>query len=60
MRLSKLISKRVLTCAHCSEQIEVGEEHVSMSGSADEVQEMSGRLHVPCFIHWLQRLPPKQ
>ena len=60
MRLSKLISRRILTCAHCSEEIGIGEEHVSVSGSPDETQGMSGRMHLPCFIHWLQRLPPKQ
>ena len=60
MRLSKLITKRILTCAHCSESIEVGEEHVSVSGSPDETRGLSGRLHMPCFIHWLQRLPARQ
>ena len=60
MRLSKLISKRGQTCAHCSEEIAVGVEHVSVSGATEETQGISGRLHVSCFIHWLQRLPARQ
>ena len=60
MRLSKLISKRALTCAHCSEEISVGEEYVSVGGTASEKEVLSGRLHVPCFIHLLHRLPAKQ
>jgi hypothetical protein len=60
LRLSKLISKRALTCAHCSEEIPVGEEYVSVGGPSNETQGLSGRLHVPCFIHLLHRLPPKQ
>jgi hypothetical protein len=38
----------------------MGVEHVSVSGSTEETQGISGRLHVSCFIHWLQRLPARQ
>ena len=59
MRLSKLISKRNYKCAHCEEDIPAGEICISLNGQLEETQGLSGQLHLSCFIHWLQRVPPK-
>jgi len=60
LRFSKLICKRARKCVHCEEEIEVGEPYINLSGTDRETEGDSGRLHVPCFIHWLQRLQPRQ
>ena len=60
MRLFKLISKRILSCAYCSQDIETGTAHISLKGAAEETQGLSGTLHFSCFVHWISRIPAKQ
>ena len=59
MRLLKLISKKVLSCSYCSQEIEAGEVHISLKGKPEETQGLSGPLHFSCFTHWFNRLPAK-
>lgn len=60
MRLLKLISKRVLLCAYCSQDVEAGAAYISLKGAVEETQGLSGPLHFSCFVHWISRVPAKQ
>ncbi len=60
MRFSKAVSRRATSCVYCLEEIQTGEEYISVSGSPEETQGTSGYLHLPCFIRWIRRLPPKE
>ncbi len=60
MRLFKLISKKVLSCAYCSQDVEAGEAYISLKGAAEETQGLSGPLHFSCFVHWISRVSAKQ
>lgn len=60
MRFSKAVSRRSLSCVYCLEEIQRGEEYISLNGTPEDTQDTSGYLHLPCFIRWLRRLPPKE
>jgi hypothetical protein len=59
LHLLKLITKKVLVCAYCSQEIEAGEVHIRVKGTPEETQGLSGHLHFSCFVHWFTRLPAK-
>lgn len=60
MHLFKLISKRVLSCSYCSQDVEAGEAYIRLKGAAEETEGLSGPLHFSCFVHWISRVPAKQ